>query len=137
MKYRRSLNEHDVSKTKVPIGDHQDPKKVKKSTIFNIFSGFSNSIFSNPYIIGLVTVVITSLFGEHNFYFEMHWVSKIKIIFNKTFEFNFQFTVMDFHLIINLILWLKVSLSIALNNFFHFGHCNTVLRASLNLFRRN
>lgn len=57
----RSLNEYDFSKSKLPNTNQHDTKKVQQSPLPGLFSGFSNSIFSNPYIIGLVTVIITSL----------------------------------------------------------------------------
>lgn len=60
----RSLNEFDFSRTEGPNSNQYNTKKVQQSTIFNLFSGFSNSIFSNPYIIGLVTIIITSLVGK-------------------------------------------------------------------------
>uniref|UniRef100_A0A2S2NUW2 Nuclear pore membrane glycoprotein n=2 Tax=Schizaphis graminum TaxID=13262 RepID=A0A2S2NUW2_SCHGA len=57
----RSLNEYDFSKSKLPNANQHDTKKTQQSPLPGLFSGFSNSIFSNPYIIGLVTVIITSL----------------------------------------------------------------------------
>lgn len=57
----RSLNEYDFSRPKLPNANQHDTKKVQQSSIPGLFSGFSNSIFSNPYIIGLVTIIITSL----------------------------------------------------------------------------
>lgn len=72
---RRSLNEYDFSRAKLPNANQHDTKRVQQSIILNIFSGFSNSIFSNPYIIGLVTVIITSLVGKYNFYFGPYVVS--------------------------------------------------------------
>lgn len=73
-----SLNEYGFSRVNTPNPNIQyDNKKVQQSTIFILFSGFSNSIFSNPYIIGLVTVVITSLVGKYHFYFNKYSVVKI------------------------------------------------------------
>ncbi|VVC36046.1 Invasin/intimin cell-adhesion fragments,Bacterial Ig-like, group 2 [Cinara cedri] len=57
----RSLNENDFSRVKLSNDHQQNTKKIQQSTIFSIFSGFSNSIFSNPYIISLVIIIITSL----------------------------------------------------------------------------
>lgn len=68
MTSQRSLNEYDFSRVKIPNADTQhDTKRIQHSSIFSIFSGFSNSVFSNPYIIGLVTVIITSLVGKYIF----------------------------------------------------------------------
>jgi len=64
----RSLNEYDFSKSKLPNANQHDTKKTQQSPLPGLFSGFSNSIFSNPYIIGLVTVIITSLVGKFYFY---------------------------------------------------------------------
>jgi len=63
----RSLNEYDFSRPKLPNANQHDTKKIQQSPIPSLFSGFSNSIFSNPYIIGLVTIIITSLVGKYYF----------------------------------------------------------------------
>lgn len=69
------LNEYGFSRTNTPnLNTQHDNKKVQQSTLFILFSGFSNSVFANPYIIGLITVVITSLVGKYHFYFNKHSV---------------------------------------------------------------
>lgn len=74
----RSLNEYDFSRPK-PNANQHDAKKVKQSPIPGLFSGFSNSIFSNPYIIGLVTIIITSLVVYfYGFSFNSKYIPLIK-----------------------------------------------------------
>lgn len=65
----RVLNDYDFSKVKLTNAKPQDNKKDQHSIIYNLSSGFSNSVFCNPYIIGLVTIIITSLVGKYYFYF--------------------------------------------------------------------
>lgn len=84
----RSLNEYHFSKAQLFNTNKQDSKKNQKSTITSLFSGFSNSIFSNPYILSFVVIIITSLVGKYQYVFKIKFIKKKKR-YNYVFYFLF------------------------------------------------
>lgn len=70
----RSLNEYNFSKTQLPNDNKQESKKNQKSTLTSLFSGFSNSVFSNPYILGFVIIFITSVVGKYQYVFIVKFI---------------------------------------------------------------
>lgn len=71
------MNSYDFSKTKLTNDKPQVHKNDEQSIIYNL--SVSNSVFCNPYIIGLITIIITSLVGKYNFMFIVLGIT----IFNK------------------------------------------------------
>lgn len=68
----RLLNGYDFPQAKLSDTNQQDIKQVQQPIMHTLFSGFSNSVFFNPYIIGLVTIIITSLVGKYLFFFNFY-----------------------------------------------------------------